>query len=87
MRGAARERWLEAERARLLPYAHHHVIFTVPHELNGLWRYNQAQLSRVLFESVSATLKDLLHDPRYLGAEPGMLLALHTASVTVSRFP
>ena len=27
--GLARERWLEAERQRLLPCAHHHIIFTI----------------------------------------------------------
>jgi hypothetical protein len=76
--GLARERWLEAERARLLPLAHHHVIFTIPHEFNPLWRYNRAAFANLLFASVSATLKELLADPRYLGAEPGLLLALHT---------
>jgi hypothetical protein len=52
----ARERWLQAECARLLPCAHHHVIFTVPHELNELWRCNQERFASTLFDTVSETL-------------------------------
>jgi len=85
--GLARERWLEAERNRLLPCAHHHIIFTIPHEFITLWRYNRAHLTQVLFDCVSATLKQLLGDPRYLGAEPGILLALHTWSRSLALHP
>jgi hypothetical protein len=83
----ARSRWLEAERARLLPCAHHHVIFTIPHELNALWRFNQARLVDALFECASATLKTLLADARYLGAEAGWLAALHTWSRALALHP
>lgn len=76
--GLARERWLAAERARLLATGHHHVVFTLPHDLNEMWQYNREVLTGLLFTSAAATLKELLADPQYLGAEAGLLLGLHT---------
>jgi hypothetical protein len=32
----------------------------------------------LLFECVIATLREFAHDPRHLGAEPGMTAVLHT---------
>lgn len=76
--GLARERWLQAERGRLLSCAHRHIIFTIPHQLNALWSHNRAGMAGLVFEAASQTLKTLLGDRRYLGASAGMLLALHT---------
>ena len=76
--GLATERWLQAQKARLLACAHHHLIFTIPHELNTLWMFNRAPMARLLFAAVRDTLTELLADPKYLGAKPAFLLALHT---------
>jgi hypothetical protein len=65
-------------RARLLDCEHHHVIFTIPHELNALWMLNTAMIMQALFGAVRSTLSQLLADARYLGAQPGAVLALHT---------
>lgn len=62
----------------LLACAHHHLIFTLPHELHGLWRYNRAWSTQTLFTTVAATLHTLCADPNHLGAQAGFLLALHT---------
>lgn len=74
----ATERWLEAQKARLLACAHHHLIFTIPHELNELWSFNRAPMAKLLFAAVRDTLSELLADPKYLGARPAFMLALHT---------
>lgn len=79
--------WLEHERARLLPCAHHHVIFTLPHELLPWWRFNRALMADALFTAAADTLTELLADPRYLGARPGMILALHTWSRSMALHP
>lgn len=73
-----RERWLRGWKERLLPVPHHHVVFTVSHLLNDLWRFNKKTFAKVLFQAVSETLIELLADPQYLGARPGLLTALHT---------
>lgn len=73
-----REQWLAGWKRRLLPTPHHHIVFTVPHSLNELWRYNKVQFSKLLFDAAFETLHELLADPKYLGAVPGILAALHT---------
>jgi hypothetical protein len=85
--GLATERWLERQRARLLACAHHHLIFTIPHELNALWCWNRAPMAKCLFGAVRDTLMELLSDPRYLGAQPAFLAALHTWGRSLSLHP
>lgn len=70
--------WREAQRALLLPVSYFHVVFTLPHALNALIRSNPRRLYALLFECVVATLRTFAHDPRHLGAEPGMTAVLHT---------
>jgi hypothetical protein len=85
--GLATERWLERQRARLLACAHHHLIFTIPHELNALWCWNRGPMAKLLFGAVRETLMELLGDPRYLGAQPAVLAALHTWGRSLSLHP
>lgn len=85
--GLSRERWLARIQARLIDCAHHHLIFTIDHQLNVLWRLNTAVMMNVLFATVRDTLSELLSDGRYLGAQPGMLLALHTWGRSLSLHP
>src|SRR6056297_173653 len=73
-----KERWLDGWRKRLLPCPHHHVIFTVPHELNEIWRRNKAAFADTLFAAASQTLVELLGDAKFLGGRVGILAALHT---------
>src|SRR6267143_810169 len=75
------------EQARLLACDHYHVIFTLPHDLNPLWLANVPVMSTLLFQTVRETLFDLLADPKYLGAQPGMIAALHTWSQTLVLHP
>jgi hypothetical protein len=81
------ERWLAVQRPRLLAWDHSHVIVTLPHDLNPLWLANGAVLTTLLFHAVRATLVELLADPKYLGAQPGMIAALHTWSQTLVLHP
>ncbi|WP_236621192.1 IS91 family transposase, partial [Rhodopirellula sallentina] len=73
-----REKWLDGWRTRLLPVPHHHLIFTIPHSLNSLWRYNKRVFADVLFQAASQSLMQLLDSQAYMGARPGILAALHT---------
>ncbi len=85
--GLATDRWLEAQKARLLECAHHHLIFTIPHELNECWSFNRAPMTRVLFAAVRDTLAELLGDAKYLGARPAFILALHTWGRSLALHP
>jgi putative transposase/transposase-like zinc-binding protein len=73
-----REQWLNRQKARFLDCDHYHVIFTVPQELNDVWAGNKKGFADLLFRSVRDTLLMLLGDPKYLGATPGLLMAMHT---------
>jgi hypothetical protein len=81
------ERWLAVQRARLLAGDHSHVIFTLPHDLNPLWLGNTSLLTTLLFQTVRETLLTLLADPKYLGAQPGIIAALHTWGQTLVLHP
>jgi len=81
------EHWLALQRARLLACDHYHVIFTLPHDLNALWLANVPVMSGLLFQAARDTLFDLLADPKYLGAQPGSIAALHTWSQTLVLHP
>jgi Putative transposase/Transposase zinc-binding domain len=81
------ERGLALQQARLLACDHYHVIFTLPHDLNPLWLANGPLMTTLLFQAVRETLFDLLADATYLGAQPGMIAALHTWSQTLVLHP
>lgn len=83
----ANARWLEKQKAKLLNTQHHHVIFTIPHDYNSLWMYNKRWFNDLLFQSVRHAINTLAKDPKYLGAKPGFILALHTWGRSLSVHP
>lgn len=72
------EQWQQRVEALLLKGKHHHWVFTLPHDLHNIWRFNRAFCQQLLFTSVRETIQKLSRDTRYLGAMPGVILALHT---------
>lgn len=74
----AREQWLAGWKERLLDCPHSHIVFTTPQELIPLWRYNKQSFAGLLFHAAADALRELLADPKYLGALPGILAGLHT---------
>jgi hypothetical protein len=83
----ARARWLEREAEHLLPVAYHHVVFTLPDEVAELALANPALLYDALFQAASATLRDVAANPRWLGAQIGLLLVLHTWGQNLHHHP
>ena len=86
-RGGRRADWLQKTAADLLPCDHVHIIFTVPRQLNTLWQFNRAGFSERLMKAARQTLETLLADPKYLGARPGIISALHTWGRNLSIHP
>jgi len=74
----AKERWLAARRAELLPVPYYHLVFTLPHELNALAQGNARALYAMLFAAASETLVEFGENPRWLGGEIAATLVLHT---------
>lgn len=85
--GLAKERWLAAQKARLLDCSHHHIIFTIPHEFIPLWLYNRSAFMTLLFQGAHEALMTLLKDEKYLGATPGMLMSFHSWGRNLSLHP
>lgn len=81
------QKWIEGQVKILVGCAHHHIIFTIPHELNELWSLNYVALGELLFASSQEALFELASNPKYLGARPGTVVALHTWGQQLSRHP
>jgi len=79
--------WLERQVRTLLGCAHHHIIFTIPHELNVLWLLNYKALADLLFRSARAAVFELALDLRYVGGQPGAIMALHTWGQQLALHP
>ncbi len=80
----AKERWLTARRAELLPVPYFHLVFTLPHELKALAQGNPRILYALLFQSVADTLTEFGANPRWLGGAIAATLVLHTWGQTLS---
>lgn len=76
--GIDRELWVEARKHDLLPVKYFHVVFTVPHQLLELFRFNRRVMYNLLFEKSWETLCLFAKDPQLLGAKPGAVAILHT---------
>ncbi|EHQ53655.1 putative transposase [Ectothiorhodospira sp. PHS-1] len=64
---------------------YYHLVFTLPHTLNGWVQLHPRELHRLLFQSAWATLKAFGQDPRRLGGELGMTAVLHTWGQTLTQ--
>jgi hypothetical protein len=73
--------WLEQQAATLLPVPYFHLVFTLPHTLNGLIRQNRAVLFKLLFDAASQTLLEF--GAQRLTAQLGITAVLHTWSQTL----
>lgn len=61
---------------QLLALSHRHVVFTIPHKLNGLIKANKGSLLSILFQTTADSIKDwMLHKYQLT---PGIISVLHT---------
>jgi len=76
--GTQTERWLETQRAQLVPCPYYLVTCTLPQELRALAFGHQRTVYGILMRSAAAAVQRLAADPRYVGARVGCLAVLHT---------
>lgn len=79
--GAAASDWLAQQAATLLPVPYFHLVFTLPHALNGLIRQNRSALFKLLFDAASQTLLEF--GAQRLHAQVGITAVLHTWGQTL----
>src|SRR6059036_489283 len=77
----AKAQWLNRQTSELLPVGYFHLVFTLPHELNGLILTNKKILLSLLFKAVSETLLEFGHTR--LGGQIGFITVLHTWDQTL----
>jgi hypothetical protein len=85
--GFEKELWMLSREEELLPVTYFHVVFTIPHELNDLCRFADEQMYHLLFESARQTLFQFGYDERWLGAQMGVTMILHTWGQNLSLHP
>lgn len=76
--GVDKELWIEDRKHELLPVKYFHVVFTVPHDLLELFRFNRVAMYNLLFEKSWQTLCTFAKDRKLLGARLGAIAILHT---------
>src|SRR5438445_2958061 len=77
----AKAKWLEKQNSELLPVGYFHLIFTLPHVLNGLILGNRKILLALLFKAVSETLLEF--GQRRFVATLGIIAVLHSWDQTL----
>lgn len=80
-------RWLDRQRAKLLPVDYFMVTFTLPRELRALAWQHQSCVYNLLFDTATRTLKDFGKNPSFLGADIAMTAVLHTHSRRLDFHP
>jgi len=78
---------IDRQQGKLLPVPYFMATFTLPYELRSLTWHHQRKVYSILFICVSSTLKDFGLNPKNLGAEIGMTMALHTHSRRLDFHP
>ncbi len=77
----AKARWLEKQTSELLPVGYFHLVFTLPHELNGLILTHKKLVLALLFKAVSKTLLEF--GQTRLKGSIGITAVLHTWDQTL----
>ncbi len=81
----AKDAWTRQRLIELLPVPYGHLVFTLPHALNGLTAVYPRWVYDTLMHTVAQTLTEFAANPRWLGAEPAFILILHTWTQDLRR--
>jgi hypothetical protein len=81
----AKEQWVAARNRELLPVPYMHLVFTLPHAINGVAGSHFRCITNILFESAAATLIAFGADSKWLGGQLAFSLVLHTWSQNLMR--
>ncbi len=77
--------WRDKQLESLLPVTYYHLVFTLPHTLNGWMQLHPSVIYRLLFKVVWKTLKAFGADPKRLNGQLGMTAVLHTWGQNLSQ--
>mgnify|MGYP000261648548 FL=1 len=83
--GQAQIAWSEQQLQSVLPVNYFHLVFTLPHQLNGWVGRHPEVIYKSLFQSAWHTLDSFGHDPKRLNGTLGVTAVLHTWGQNLSR--
>jgi hypothetical protein len=88
----AKDAWLQARLAEVLPVPYAHLVFTLPHSLNALYGAHPRWVIDTLFAATAKTLTAFAANPKWIGgagsaggAMPAFSLVLHTWTQDLRR--
>lgn len=81
----ATRQWSERQQQAVLPVTYYHLVFTLPHELNGWVQLHDEVIYDLLFKGVWNTLSTFAKDPKRLNGKLGMTAVLHTWGQNLSQ--
>lgn len=81
----ATQHWCEQRLQHVLPVDYFHLVFTLPHELNGWVQLHPEVIYRLLFHAAWLTLKAFGADKKRLHGEVGMTAVLHSWGQNLSH--
>jgi hypothetical protein len=84
---AARNAWVAAREAELLPVGYVHLVFTMPEPLARLALRNKRVVYDLLFQAAVETLQQVAANPKRLGGDIGGLMVLHTWGQRLQHHP
>lgn len=77
----AKDAWLQGRLAEVLPVPYAHLVFTLPHCLNGLYTAHSRWVIDTLFACTAQTLLEFAANPKWMAGTngtPAFSLVLHT---------
>ena len=84
----AKDAWLQGRLAEVLPVPYCHLVFTLPHSLNGLYGAHPRWVIDTLFACTAQTLAEFAANPKWMGVAggtPAFSLVLHTWTQDLRR--
>ena len=84
---AARNAWVAAREAELLPVGYVHIVFTMPEPLARLALVNKRVVYDLLFQAAAETVRHVAANPKRLGGDSGGLMVLHTWGQRLQHHP
>jgi len=84
----AKDAWLQGRLAEVLPVPYAHLVFTLPHCLNGLYGMHPRWVIDTVFACTAQTLAEFAANPTWMGVSNGTAafsLVLHTWTQDLQR--
>ena len=77
--------WRERETQQIVPSTYYHLVFTLPHDLNGWVALHPRLMYHLVFAAVWHTLRAFAADRKRLGGQLGAVMVLHTWGQNLAR--